>query len=256
MKASFRKIYEIYEKLFRAFGPQGWWPVTPAGERKPRHHAPREAYAREEALFEIVLGAILTQNTAWANVEKALENIHANKLCSPKALSKAPLELVKKSVRPSGYYNQKALRVKNLAVYVQREYDGVLKKMFSKPASELRRELLALNGIGPETADSIALYAAGKPVFVVDAYTRRVFTRLGFLNGSEGYDEVKTFFEESLPRDANLFKEYHALIVELGKRICLKNKPLCVKCPLSSECVFYSRSRDSCSRVNSKLMQT
>ncbi len=230
----------VYDKLFNAFGPQGWWPVTPTGESKPRHHAPRAGNAREreKARFEVMLGAILTQNTAWNNVEKALEKIHANKLCSPKALSKAPLSLVKKCVRSSGYYNQKAKRVKNLALYVQREYDGDLKKMFSKPACELREELLAINGVGPETADSIVLYAAEKPVFVVDAYTRRVFTRLGFLKGSESYGEIQSLFEESLPRDAKLFNEYHALIVELGKRICLKNKPLCSECPLRVDCEF------------------
>ncbi len=231
----------VYDKLFKAFGPQGWWPVTPTGESKPRHHAPRESYARDEARFEIMLGAILTQNTAWNNVEKALEKIHEKKLCSPKALSKAPLSLVKKCVRSSGYYNQKAKRVKNLALYVQREYDGDLKKMFSKPAGELREELLTINGVGPETADSIVLYAAGKPVFVVDAYTRRVFTRLGFLEGNESYDEIKALFEEGLPRDAKLFNEYHALVVELGKRICLKNKPLCAECPLRADCKFPRR---------------
>lgn len=228
----------IYDKLFKAFGPQGWWPVTPQGERKPRHHAPRESYASNEAHFEIMLGAILTQNTSWNNVEKALERIHEKKLCSPKALSKASLQTIKNCVRPSGYYNQKAKRVKNFALYVQREYDGDLKKMFSKPAGELRKELLTINGVGPETADSMVLYAAEKPVFVVDTYTRRIFTRLGFLNGRESYDHIKAFFEENLPRDVKLFNEYHALIVELGKRICLKNKPMCSECPLRVDCKF------------------
>jgi endonuclease-3 related protein len=227
-----------YEKLFKEFGPQGWWPVTPAGESKPRHHAPRGSYASDEARFEIMLGAILTQNTSWNNVEKALENIHAKKLCSPKALSKAPLALVKKCVRPSGYFNQKAVRVKNFAVYVQREYGGDLKKMFSKPAGELRAELLSINGVGPETADSMVLYAAEKPVFVIDSYTRRVFTRLGFLKGSESYDDIQSFFEKNLLRDVKLFNEYHALVVELGKSVCLKNKPSCAECPLRVDCVY------------------
>ncbi|MBU5690291.1 MAG: endonuclease III domain-containing protein [Candidatus Aenigmatarchaeota archaeon] len=207
-------FFEIYEKLFDKFGEQHWWPGDTA--------------------FEIIVGAILTQQASWKNVEAAIKNLKNNKVLDEKTIYKIELKNLEELVRPSGFYRIKAKRLKNFVNFLFEKYDGSLEKLFSLKKNELRKELLSVNGIGKETADSIVLYAANKPSFVVDAYTIRIFNRLGILKEKE-YDKVKAAFENNLPQDVQLYKEYHALIVNLGKNIC-KTKPLCDICPLKEMC--------------------
>ena len=220
-------LNRVYDTLYAAYGPQYWWPVTcaSAGERDS-----------DATRFEIIVGAVLTQNTAWNNVERAIDCLKKNKLLSVQALASAPLAKIKACVRSAGYYNQKARYLRGIALYLEKNYDGDLEKFFSQPPGSLRHELLSLRGVGPETADSILLYAGGKRFFVVDAYTRRVFARYGILKGGEDYEEVRSLFEANLPRDEKIYGEFHALIVELAKQACLKRKPLCSNCPLRAKC--------------------
>lgn len=208
-------LLKIYGLLYKRFGPRYWWP----GDTR----------------FEIILGAILTQNTAWGNVEKAIGNLKNKRLLSIKALSCISEKALGQLIRPSGYYNIKARRVKDFLRFLNSRYKGNIGRMFKREPFELREELLSVKGIGPETADSILLYAGGKPIFVVDAYTKRIFSRHGFIDKGEGYSALQSLFMENLPCDAGLFNEFHALIVELGKSICRSRKPLCSKCPLIHE---------------------
>lgn len=205
----------IFERLLSSYGPQGWWPA--------------------ESAFEVCVGAILTQSTSWSNVEKSIKELDGAGLLSPEGLMSVPESRLSGLVRSSLYHNVKAGKLKAFVGFLFREYDGSLEKLFSLPKDGLRQALLGVWGVGPETADSIILYAAGKPSFVVDAYTRRIFERVGFLNGSESYDDVKAFFEGNLPVDAQLFNEFHALIVEHAKRHC-KKKPVCAGCPVIDYC--------------------
>ncbi len=209
------KLTEVCETLLSKFGPQGWWPMDGG-------FSPRE--------WEVCLGAILTQNTSWKNVEKALENLKRKKITSLEKLLGTDEKRLAELIRPSGYYNQKAGKLKDFSRHVKSfgSVDKFLKNV-------KREELLEVNGIGPETADSILLYACGKPHFVIDAYTRRVFSRIGIVEKDIVYDELKKFFEKRLPKDAGMYGEFHALIVELGKNIC-KKKPLCKECPLKKGC--------------------
>ncbi len=210
-------LLKIYHKLLDSFGSQNWWPME--GGFRPRE-------------WEVCLGAILTQNTNWKNVEKALENLKKAGKISPMDILEAEDGELEELVRPSGYYKQKAIKLRDFTDFVM-GFGGF--RQFSKKVS--RKQLLEVRGIGPETADSILLYALGRPHFVVDAYTRRVFSRLGLLKDGLDYEGIRRFFEEKLPKDINLYKEYHALIVELGKRLC-RNKPLCKECPLDKQCKF------------------
>ncbi len=204
-------LREIYRRLYASFGPQHWWPaLTP---------------------FEVIVGAILTQNTSWKNVEKAIKNLKAAKLLSPAALKKVNIKRLAGLIRPSGYYNQKAKKLKNFIYFLYRHYQGSLKKMFQEELHKLREELMQVNGIGPETADSILLYAAGYPVFVVDTYTKRIFSRHKIIAENSDYSKVQEIFMKNLKPDTKLFNEYHALLVKLGKDIC-RTKPNCVICPL------------------------
>lgn len=180
-----------------------------------------------------MVGAILTQNTNWRNVEKAIANLKAAKLLDPHALRNTRIERLAELIRPAGYYNIKAARLMNLLSAFVDDFAGNLDAFFSGRVRELRERLLAVHGVGPETADSIVLYAAGKPTFVVDAYTYRMAVRHGLILDDAAYDEVKALFEDNLPEDAQLFNEYHALIVRLGKEFC-KKTPLCPGCPLES----------------------
>ena len=204
-------INRIYELLERAFGPQHWWPG--------------------ETPFEVMVGAVLTQNTNWKNVEKAVGNLKARDLLGPRALHELPVTELAERIRPAGYYNIKAKRLKNLIDWLFIEFDGDIERLFALDVEELREGLIRVNGIGLETCDSIILYAAAKPTFVVDAYTHRVLSRHDVIYDSAGYEEMKELFEESLPRDVQLYNEYHALLVQVGKRYCRK-KPLCEECPL------------------------
>jgi len=206
------KVLEIYEILLNHFGPQGWWPG--------------------ETPFEIMVGAVLTQNTNWINVSKAIDNLQKENLLSFEKLHGLSIESLAQKIRPAGYFNLKAARLKNLLNFVAREYNGSLEDMFAVDMHTLREEILTVKGIGPETADSILLYAGRKPVFVVDAYTHRIFARHNIVAAEDGYHEIQEYFALSLPEDVALFNEYHALIVRLGKEFCKKSKPMCSQCPL------------------------
>lgn len=208
------KLADIYDKLYAYFGPQYWWPA--------------------ETAFEVIVGAILTQNTSWLNVEKAINNLKKQKLLNPVKLYKMPQSKLSKYIRPAGYYNIKAKRLKSFVSFLFNNYKGGLKEMFLQDTFTLRRQLLSVNGIGPETADSILLYALNKPVFVIDAYTKRIFFRHSLLDSDASYEQAQSVFMDNLKPDEKLFNEYHALLVKLAKEFCLKNKPKCDTCPLTS----------------------
>lgn len=208
-KGSF--IDGAYVKLYRHFGPQHWWPAqTP---------------------FEVIVGAILTQNTNWSNVEKALVNLRKKKVLSAKVLYRLSHKNLSDLIRPAGYFNVKATRIKNFLDYFFKVYNGQIALMKKKGISVLRNELLSVNGIGPETADSILLYALKKKTFVSDAYTKRFLSRHNVVDINGDYHTIKALFENSLPKKALLYNEYHALIVRLGKVYC-KTKPDCEHCPI------------------------
>ncbi|MFH0829080.1 MAG: endonuclease III domain-containing protein [Candidatus Kerfeldbacteria bacterium] len=191
-----------YMALRRRYGPQHWWPVD-----GPKGY--------EAAALEICVGAILTQNTSWQNVKKALDNLRSAKAFSYKMLLTMPRKRLAQLIRPSGYYNQKALKLQAFLTFVAAEYGGSFRKMFKQPAMALREQLLAVHGIGKETADSMLLYAGNKPIFVVDAYTKRFLAEKGITFGD--YDEYRVFFEKRLRRNVKLYQEFHALIVAWGK---------------------------------------
>jgi endonuclease-3 related protein len=205
----------VYRRLRRAYGHAGWWPAqTP---------------------FEVCVGAILTQNTAWSNVEKALAALRRRGLLSYDRLHRLAPARLAPLIRSSGVFRVKARRLRAFLDFLGREYAGRVSALRDEEPEELRRKLLEVDGIGPETADCIALYAAGKPFFVVDAYTRRVFTRLGHLRGGESYGEVQRLLMDALGEDAALFNDYHAQLVRLAKEACRK-RPLCARCPLDRIC--------------------
>jgi endonuclease III related protein len=240
-------IRTYYHSLFRAWGAQHWWPAqTP---------------------FEVIVGAYLTQNTAWTNVERALANLRAARLFSVAGIRRVPLQELERQIRPSGYFRQKAQRLKTFVAFLDRRFGGSLKRMFEEETSNLREELLNLNGVGPETADSILLYAGNHPVFVVDAYTRRILARHEILPAESDYEDVRHLFEHALnsivleesskslgkrpkleigipihapsPMStarrtalAQVYNEMHGLIVAVGKHHCHKSQPHCDGCPL------------------------
>jgi endonuclease-3 related protein len=209
-----RLLREVYERLLGRFGPQGWWPA--------------------ETALEVAVGAVLTQNAAWSNVARAIANLkEAGLLDGPEALSRLlsePTDRLEFLIRPSGYFRLKAARLRNLLEFVQGQ-GGSLEAMASEGSQALRERLMRVRGVGPETADSILLYALGKPVFVVDAYTRRALLRHGFVSEEAGYDEVQALFMDNLPAETGLFGEYHALFVRLAKEHC-RPRPRCLGCPL------------------------
>jgi endonuclease III related protein len=182
--------------------------------------------------FEVVVGAILTQSTAWGNVERAIANLRSARLLTPSAMLRVRTARLAALVRPSGYFRQKAKKLKAFVRFLENEYGGSLKRMFLTPTSELREKLLSVHGIGPETADSILLYAGNHAVFVVDAYTHRIFGRHGITDGKPDYENVRAFIETSIPRQPELFNEFHALLVNTGKNWCRKSVPRCQECPL------------------------
>lgn len=208
---------EIYRRLLDAYGPQGWWPA--------------------ESRFEVIAGAILTQAAAWRNVELALGNLRSAGICEWSALHALPAETLAELVRPSGYYNAKARKLKAFAAHVCEGYDGDLDRMFAADTETLRRELLGIHGIGPETADDILVYAAGKASFVIDAYTIRILKRVGFEPiGRDDYHGWQALFHQELPTDVAIFNEYHALLDEHHKVACAKNAPRCQSCCLQDVC--------------------
>lgn len=206
------KLEVIYNRLRSSFGPQHWWPADSA--------------------FEVMVGAILTQNTAWSNVEKAIANLKKHKLLDPVRLYNLTDKKLGQLIRPAGYYNIKTKRLKELLTFYINDCGASAKKMSARRVNALRRELLLVKGIGPETADSILLYALNKPVFVIDNYTKRIFSRHKLLKPDAGYDEAQRLFMNNLAKDARLFNEYHALIVKLAKTYCSKSDPKCAACPL------------------------
>ena len=205
------QLTEIYQLLFDRFGPQSWWP----GETR----------------FEIITGAILTQNTNWANVEKAIANLKSAHLLTPEKLCHLNVSELAELIRSAGYYNIKAKRLKSFLSWLFRNYDGRLANLENLDTDRLRAELLAVKGIGRETADSILLYAFGRLTFVVDAYTARVAVRHGLIEPDADYEQLRELFQSNLPQDAQLFNEYHALLVRLGKEFCRPNAK-CPGCPL------------------------
>jgi endonuclease-3 related protein len=182
-----------------------------------------------------MVGAILTQNTSWQNVERAIVNLKKARALSWRRMRRLSQRALARLIRPAGYYNIKARRLKNFLRFLERHYSGDLRRMKRRPAARLRQELLSVNGIGPETADSILLYALDKPVFVIDAYTRRWMARHRLAAAEASYGDLQKIFMEALPPQTSLFNEYHALIVRLGKEYCRKTKERCVVCPLKDE---------------------
>lgn len=211
-EATAQVLSAYYTAMSSALGPMRWWPA-----RTP---------------FEVILGAILTQNTAWGNVERAIDNLRQARLLTPRALERVPRPRLARLIRSSGYFRQKAKKLKAFVLFLRKNYSGSLARMFRRPTAELREELLAVHGIGPETADSILLYAGNHPVFVVDAYTKRILFRHGLVPEKVDYQEVRQLFESHLPRDARLWNDYHALLVNVGKNWCRTRTPLCEQCPL------------------------
>jgi len=206
-------LTEYFDALLTAFGPQHWWPAR--------------------TRTEVIVGAVLTQNTAWSNVEKAICNLKKAGVLSIQGLIELETNKLADLIRPSGYFNVKAARLKNFLFFLSEQYGASLNSLFKKSDDgDVRSPILSVKGIGPETADSILLYAGGRPEFVVDAYTKRVFSRHGLVEERAGYEEVKGFFMANLPSDAALFNEYHALIVRLGKEFCRPRNPRCESCPL------------------------
>jgi endonuclease III related protein len=208
-----RQLMAVYRRLHAAHGPQHWWPG--------------------DSTFEIMVGAVLTQNTAWTNVEKAIANLKAAQALSPEVIAATPHRRLAAWLKPSGYFNIKAQRLRAFCQWLI--HQGGTKKITRLPTEVLRAELLQVHGIGPETADDILLYAFNRPVFVIDAYTRRLFQRLGLIRGDEKYEQLRQWFETALVADAPLFNEYHALIVAHAKDVCRK-RPLCDTCKLGPLC--------------------
>ncbi len=206
-------IREVYHRLYQSYGQQHWWPG--------------------ETPFEVMVGSILTQNTAWLNVEKAIHNLQSANCLTASRIDALAMEELAELIRPCGYFNIKAQRLKNFCAWYLQQ--GELEGLSSMDSGLLRHTLLGLNGIGPETADDMLLYAFLRPVFVIDAYTRRIFSRLGLIEGDEGYETLRNLFELHLGPDLDLFNEYHALLVMHAKQVCAL-KPVCEKCSLQEIC--------------------
>jgi len=203
-----------YDALFQAHGPQHWWPGP--------------------TRFEVIVGAILTQNTSWSNVERAIAELRRERLLTAAAIEKVSAARLARLIRSSGYFRQKARKLKEFARFLRRAHQGSLNNLFATPTAELREQLLTVHGIGPETADSILLYAGRHKVFVVDAYTRRILERHGLVHPKASYEEIRALFEQSLPAESSLYNEYHALIVHTGKHFCRTRQPDCEHCALRS----------------------
>ncbi len=205
-------LMEIYNTLSQFYGPTGWWPG--------------------DSPFEIAIGAILTQNTAWTNVEKAIEKLKTENLLNPYKIIHCDRLQLEQAIRPSGYFRQKAERLIIFCEFLIEKYGGKIENMAQRNTTYIRKELLNLKGIGPETADDILLYACEHSIFVVDAYTKRIFSRHGILNEDMKYEEIQNYFHKHLPKDVHMYKEYHGLIVWTGKDYCRKT-PKCSQCPLN-----------------------
>jgi endonuclease III related protein len=210
-------LNETYRRLMTAYGPQHWWPA--------------------ETPFEVMVGAVLTQSAAWTNVEKAIHNLKTARALLPDAIRDMSFSELAEIIKPSGYYNVKARKLKSLVYWLGEKYQDNIPKMAERDTHSMRLELLSVYGIGPETADSILLYALGKPVFVIDSYTRRIVSRIGLMKEEDNYNEYQRLFTANLKPDVNIYNEYHALLVNHAKEACNK-KPVCDKCCLDDFCRY------------------
>jgi endonuclease-3 related protein len=222
-------LIDIYNILLTNYKSQGWWPVTEENSHIPQYFV---KIATEKQILEIIFGSILTQNTSWKNVETVIEQLNKKSLIDIDKILKMNHEELAKIIKSSGYYNEKTKKLKEVCKFLKQ---NSIYELSNYDMDSLRQELLNVKGIGPETADSIILYAFKKPKFVIDAYTRRILTRIGIADKKSSYDELQSMFENSLDKDMNIYNEYHALIVEHAKRYCRK-KPLCGTCILSHLC--------------------
>ena len=209
-----RPLYHVYKTLYAHWGPQHWWPA--------------------DSRLEIIIGAVLTQNTTWKQVEKAIDRLKKHQAIDLRVLSQVPHETICTWIRPTGYFNKKATTLQQISKYIIEQHTASIDSLFSRATSPLRKELLSWPGVGPETADSILLYAAHREVFVVDAYTRRFMKRHGWCKGDESYDDLATLISEQLPKSVELNQEFHALIVKLGQHHCQSSRPACSACPLGT----------------------
>jgi len=242
-------IKKLYFLLYEHYGPQGWWPIieleghnsnpTNRGEFRGYHPEDYTIPNNEMQMFEVMLGAILTQNTSWSNAEKALKSLKKNIGFLPKKIMNTEHEELAEIIRSSGYYNQKARRLKTLSKYILKH---PIRKLNKKKIPALRKELLNLKGVGPETADSMILYGLKKPIFVVDAYSKRLLYRLGILSSKKAnYKDIQELFHRNIPRDFIVYNEYHALIVQHCAKIC-KRSPKCEGCPFLEYCIEERRN--------------
>ncbi|HEV2417750.1 MAG TPA: endonuclease III domain-containing protein [Terriglobia bacterium] len=215
-------LRDYFQSLLQGFGPQGWWPAR--------------------TRLEVILGAILTQNTTWRNASLALDQVRKHGLLRMENLRKASLPELERHVRQAGFYRQKAATILSFIGCLNRDCRGSLDTLFSMPSDDLRRYLLDIKGLGPETADAILLYAGRKPYFVADAYTRRILSRHGWLPANATYEAAQELLHQQLPRDSRLFNEFHALLVEAGKRYCTRREPACSECPLREYLATGSRA--------------
>ena len=206
------RLHELYERMYDCLGPQGWWPG--------------------DSPFEVMVGAVLTQNTNWKNVERAIDNLKGAGLLAPDKLAELPTGLLAEYIRPAGYYNIKAGRLRNLLQYIIDHHQADLDAFLGQDLAELRPQLLSVKGVGPETADSILLYAANLPIFVVDAYTHRILGRHGLIDEDTDYHRIQELFMDNLEANTPLYNEYHALLVRIGNPYCKKTNPDCANCPL------------------------
>lgn len=218
-------LLAIFEQLLDAFGPRHWWPA--------------------ESRLEIIIGAVLTQGVAWKNVEKAVNNLKISGNLDFRALLEMDEDLLFGLIHSTGYYRQKTRKLKTLLEWIQSCYNGDLDRMLNSPTFDLRCELLKLWGIGPETADSILLYAGGHPVFVVDNYTKRIMARMGLIDARMTYQGLQNYFHQALPPQTELYNEYHALLVKLGAEYCKKQHPRCAQCPVSSGCQYHDEQENN-----------
>ncbi|MGS0764215.1 endonuclease III domain-containing protein [Syntrophomonas curvata] len=224
MQPNRNTLGQIYEAMLEHFGPRGWWPG--------------------DSRLEIIIGAVLTQAVAWRNVKRAIDNLKSARLIDIDALLDIDLEILAGHIKPALYHRQKAKKLKAIMAYIADKYDGDLDLMFQEPLPKLREELLAVWGIGPETADSILLYAGDKLTFVVDAYTKRIFHRLGLTGEAVSYQEMQEFMEDNVPPDLYIYNEYHALLVGLGAGYCKKSKPRCQECPILNFCKYLTHLQE------------
>ncbi|NLO20542.1 MAG: endonuclease III domain-containing protein [Syntrophomonadaceae bacterium] len=213
-------IGQIYKNLYEHYGPRGWWPA--------------------DSQLEVIIGAILTQAVAWKNVEKAIENLKGEGLLGYQDLLDLPESKLADLIKPALYNRQKAKKIKAMLGFIELQYQGQLESMFQTPLEVLRSQLLGVWGIGPETADSILLYAGHKAIFVVDTYTKRIFYRLGLVEENISYAEMQDYIQAHLARQVELYNEFHALLVALGAECCHKKRPQCLKCPLKNCCQEYT----------------